>query len=186
MPSAAPAHYGAQGEGNPQLNAPKLAGQGAGTLAPRQLPRISSSGEYRGASGQGRIRQAKWCRDLPATLGRRHRDKESGRLHQLLARRASRKGRCPGIRRRAEERYETCAYCHGTAAQRGLGRRNAPPAIAHERLVHEAPASRTSGKACARESSAGLQRRVKLARHGQVAGGPSSAINDVLKHIDSL
>jgi len=123
--------HGSQGEGNPQLNAPKLAGQ-AGWYLERQLQDFKIG--IRGAAR--RIHTAnKWSR-LPRRSPM-HGDKERRCLYQLLAD-ASPQGTVSGNPEKGAGHYETCAYCHGSDGQ-GVWSTNAPRLSHMKRLVHEAP-----------------------------------------------
>jgi cytochrome c oxidase subunit II len=111
--------HGAQGEGNQQLNAPKLAGQGDWYVK-RQLAHYKSGA--RGASDkdpQGKI-MAQMAATLPDAAAI---DNVAAYIKTLPDKAAP--TTIQGDARRGQSRYTTCAACHG-ADGRGIAATNAP------------------------------------------------------------
>jgi cytochrome c oxidase subunit 2 len=168
--------HGAQGEGNPQLNAPKLAGQASWYLA-RQLQDFKLG--IRGASDKDPY--GKQMVAFAATLA------DDTAIKNVVAYISSLpdahpQGTVSGNPSKGREHYETCAYCHGNSGQ-GVWSTNAP------RLSHM--------------SDWYMKRQLENFRQGVRGSHPQDfngaqmaamaksltdeqAINDVLKHIDSL
>jgi cytochrome c oxidase subunit 2 len=165
--------HGAQGEGNPQLNAPKLAGQVGWYLA-RQLQDFKLG--IRDKEEYGKQMDA-----FAATLA------DDTAIKNVVAYINSLpdehpQGTVSGNPSKGREHYETCAYCHGSGGQ-GVWSTNAP------RLSHM--------------SDWYMKRQLENFRQGMRGSHPQDfngaqmatmaksladeqAINDVLKHIDSL
>ena len=164
--------HGAQGEGNPQLNAPKLAGQ-AGWYLARQLQDFKLG--LRDKEEFGKQMDA-FAAMLDETATR-----------NVIAYIASLPDAHPpatvsGNMAKGKEHYETCAYCHGSGGQ-GVWSTNAP------RL--------------AQMSDWYLKRQLENFQQGMRGSHPQDfsgaqmaamaktlpdeqAINDVIKHIDSM
>jgi cytochrome c oxidase subunit II len=165
--------HGAQGEGNPQLNAPKLAGQ-AGWYLARQLQDFKLG--IRDKEPFGKQMDA-----FAATLV------DDTAIKNVVAYinsfpDAHPQGTVSGNPAKGREHYETCAYCHGGDGQ-GVWSTNAP------RLSHM--------------SDWYMKRQLENFQQGMRGSHPQDfsgaqmaamaksladeqAINDVLKHIDSL
>jgi cytochrome c oxidase subunit 2 len=168
--------HGPQGEGNPQLNAPKLAGQAPWYLA-RQLQDFKlgiRGGAEKDTYGKQMVAFAAMLADDTAI---KNVVAYIGSLPD-----AHPQGTVSGNPLKGRERYETCAYCHGVGGQ-GVWSTNAP------RLSHM--------------SDWYMKRQLENFRQGVRGSHPQDfsgaqmaamaksltddqAINDVLKHIDSL
>jgi cytochrome c oxidase subunit II len=168
--------HGAQGEGNPQLNAPKLAGQASWYLT-RQLQDFKLG--IRGGSEKDTY--GKQMVAFAATLA------DDTAIKNVVAYIGSLpdahpQGTVSGNPLKGREHYETCAYCHGGSGQ-GVWSTNAP------RL--------------SQMSDWYMKRQLQNFQLGVRGGHPQDfngaqmaamartltddqAIDDVLKHIDSL
>jgi cytochrome c oxidase subunit 2 len=168
--------HGAQGEGNPQLNAPKLAGQAAWYLA-RQLQDFKLG--IRGASEKDTY--GKQMVAFAATLA------DDTAIKNVVAYIGSLPDAQPqatisGNDSKGGVHYETCAYCHGAGGQ-GVWSTNAP------RLSHM--------------SDWYMKRQLENFKQGVRGSHPQDfsgaqmaamaktlldeqAIDDVVKHIDSM
>jgi len=165
--------HGSQGQGNPQLNAPKLAGQ-AGWYLVRQLQDFKLG--IRDKEPYGKQMDA-----FAATLA------DDTAIKNVVAYINSLpdehpQGTVSGNPSKGREHYETCAYCHGSGGQ-GVWSTNAP------RLAHM---SDWYMKRQLQNFQQGLRGSHPQDFSGaQMAAMAKSladdqAINDVLKHIDSL
>jgi cytochrome c oxidase subunit 2 len=168
--------HGPQGEGNPQLNAPKLAGQASWYLT-RQLQDFKLG--IRGGSEKDTY--GKQMVAFAATLA------DDTAIKNVVAYISSLpdahpQGTVSGNPLKGREHYETCAYCHGGSGQ-GVWSTNAP------RL--------------SQMSDWYMKRQLQNFQQGVRGGHPQDfngaqmaamartltddqAIDDVLKHIDSL
>jgi cytochrome c oxidase subunit 2 len=168
--------HGQQGQGNPQLNAPKLSGQ-AGWYLARQLQDFKLG--IRGGSDKDTY--GKQMVAFAATLA------DDTAIKNVVAYINSLpdeqpQGTVSGNPLKGREHYETCAYCHGSGGQ-GVWSTNAP------RLSHM--------------SDWYMKRQLQNFKQGVRGSHPQDfsgtqmaamaksladeqAINDVLKHIDSL
>jgi cytochrome c oxidase subunit 2 len=168
--------HGAQGEGNPQLNAPKLAGQ-AGWYLARQLQDFKLG--LRGVNekdtyGKQMVAFAAMLADDTAV---KNIVAYIGSLPD-----AQPQGTVSGNDRKGAEHYETCAYCHGAGGQ-GVWSTNAP------RLSHmsdwymkrqlENFKQGVRGSHPQDFSGAQMSAMAKTLKDDQ-------AIDDVVKHIDSM
>jgi cytochrome c oxidase subunit II len=168
--------HGAQGEGNPQLNAPKLSGQAAWYLA-RQLQDFKLG--IRGASDKDTY--GKQMVAFAATLA------DDTAIRNVVAYIGSLPDAQPqatvaGNEKKGAEHYETCAYCHGAGGQ-GVWSTNAP------RLSHmsdwymkrqlENFKQGVRGSHPQDFSGAQMSAMAKTLKDDQ-------AIDDVVKHIDSM
>jgi cytochrome c oxidase subunit II len=164
--------HGAQGEGNPLLNAPKLAGQ-AGWYLTRQLEDFKHG--LRDKEEFGKQMDA-----FALTL-------DDNAMRNVVAYIASLPDTRPkdtvsGNSAKGAEHFETCAYCHGGAAQ-GVWSTNAP------RLSHM---SDWYMKRQLQNFQQGLRGTHPQDFPGaQMAAmaktlSDDQAINDVIKHIDSM
>ncbi len=168
--------HGAQGEGNPQLNAPKLAGQASWYLT-RQLQDFKLG--IRGGSEKDTY--GKQMVAFAATLADDTAIKNVAAYISSLPE-AHPQGTVSGNPLKGREHYETCAYCHGGSGQ-GVWSTNAP------RL--------------SQMSDWYMKRQLQNFQQGVRGGHPQDfngaqmaamartltddqAIDDVLKHIDSL
>jgi cytochrome c oxidase subunit 2 len=168
--------HGPQGEGNPQLNAPKLAGQPGWYLA-RQLHDFKLG--IRGASEKDTY--GKQMVAFAATLTDDTAIKNVVAYIDSLPD-APPQGTLSGDPSKGREHYETCAYCHGNGGQ-GVWSTNAP------RLSH------MSDWYMKRQLQNFLQ-GVRGSHPQDFSGAQMAAmaksladdqaINDVLKHIDSM
>ncbi len=168
--------HGPQGEGNAQLNAPKLAGQ-AGWYLARQLRSFKQG--LRGRAEQDPI--AGQMAPMAATLA------DDAAIRNVVAYIGSLPDAAPpatirGDAARGQALYSTCAACHGVSGQ-GVWSTNAP------RLAHM--------------SDWYLKRQLENFRHGLRGAHPQDfngaqmaamarsladeqAVNDVVAHIDAL
>jgi len=168
--------HGPQGQGNPQLNAPKLAGQ-AGWYLSRQLQAFKLG--IRGGSDKDAF--GKQMIPFAATLADDTAIKNVVAYINSLPD-AHPEGTVSGNPSKGREHYVTCAYCHGSGGQ-GVWSTNAP------RLSHM--------------SDWYMKRQLQNFKQGVRGGHPQDfggaqmaamaksladeqAINDVLQHIDSL
>jgi len=168
--------HGAQGEGNPQLNAPKLSGQ-AGWYLAQQLQDFKLG--IRGGIGQDQYgrQMVAFAATLPDDAAIKNVVAYIASLPDLAP-----QGLVTGNPANGKQHYETCAYCHGSGGQ-GLWSTNAP------RLAHM--------------SDWYMKRQLQNFKQGVRGGHPQDfrgaqmaamaksladdqAIDDVLKHIDSL
>ncbi len=164
--------HGAHGEGNPQLNAPKLAGQ-AGWYLARQLQNfkqgIRDKEEY-----------AKQMDTFATTL-------DDTAIKNVVAYIGSLPDAAPsatvsGNPAKGKEHYETCAYCHGGSGE-GVWSTNAP------RLSH-------MDDWYMKRQLQNFQQGLRGSHPQDFSGAQmaamaktladDAAINDVLKHIDSM
>jgi cytochrome c oxidase subunit II len=165
--------HGAQGEGNPQLNAPKLAGQ-AGWYLARQLQEFKLGIRDKEPYGKQMDAFAAMLTDDTAIRN------VVAYINSLPD--AHPQGTVSGNSSKGREHYETCAYCHGSGGQ-GVWSTNAP------RLSHM---SDWYMKAQLENFRQGLRGSHPQDFSGaQMAAMAKSltdeqAINDVLQHIDSL
>jgi cytochrome c oxidase subunit 2 len=168
--------HGAQGEGNPQLNAPKLSGQ-AGWYLAEQLRDFKLG--IRGSNENDAY--GKQMIAFAATLGDDTAIKNVVAFINSLPD-AHPQATVSGNPSKGREHYETCAYCHGSGGQ-GVWSTNAP------RLSHM--------------SDWYMKRQLQNFQHGVRGSHPQDfsgaqmaamartllddqAIDDVLKHIDSM
>jgi cytochrome c oxidase subunit 2 len=168
--------HGAQGEGNPQLNAPKLSGQAAWYLAAqlRDFKLGIRGGNEKDAYGRQMIAFAATLADDTAIKN------VVAYINSLPD--AHPQATVSGNPSKGREHYETCAYCHGSEGQ-GVWSTNAP------RLSHM--------------SDWYMKRQLQNFQHGLRGSHPQDfsgaqmaamaktllddqAIDDVLKHIDSM
>ena len=164
--------HGAQGEGNPQLNAPKLAGQ-AGWYLARQLQNFK-------LGVRDKEQFAQQMDAFAATLDDAAIKNVVAYINSLPD--AHPQATVSGNPAKGREHYETCAYCHGGGGQ-GVWSTNAP------RLSHM--------------SDWYMKRQLQNFQQGMRGSHPQDfsgaqmaamaktladdqAINDVLKHIDSM
>jgi cytochrome c oxidase subunit II len=164
--------HGPQGEGNPQLNAPKLAGQ-AGWYLARQLQNFK-------LGMRDKEQFAQQMDAFAATLDDTAIKNVVAYINSLPD--AQPQGTVSGNPAKGREHYETCAYCHGGAGQ-GVWSTNAP------RLAHM--------------DDWYMKRQLQYFQQGLRGSHPQDfngaqmaamaktladdqAINDVLKHIDSM
>ncbi|MGO9946332.1 MAG: c-type cytochrome [Steroidobacteraceae bacterium] len=165
--------HGAHGEGNPQLNAPKLAGQ-AGWYLLRQLQNFQHG--IRDKEGQ----LAQQMDGFAATL-------DDTAMKNVVAYIGSLPDAAPpatvsGNPARGKEHYETCAYCHGGSGE-GVWSTNAP------RLSH-------MDDWYMKRQLQNFQQGLRGSHPQDFSGAQmaamaktladDAAINDVLKHIDSM
>jgi cytochrome c oxidase subunit II len=165
--------HGPQGQGNPQLNAPKLAGQ-AGWYLARQLQDFKLGMRDKEPYGQQMDAFA-------ATLA------DDTAIRNVVAYINSfpdvrPQGTVPGNPSKGRAHYETCAYCHGSGGQ-GVWSTNAP------RLSH-------MSDWYMKRQLQNFQQGVRGSHPQDFSGAQMAAmaksladeqaINDVLKHIDSL
>jgi cytochrome c oxidase subunit 2 len=168
--------HGPQGQGNPQLNAPKLSGQ-AGWYLTRQLQEFKRG--IRGASE--RDTYGKQMVAFAATLA------DDAAIKNVVAYinslpDAHPQGTVSGSPSKGKEHYETCAYCHGSGGQ-GVWSTNAP------RLSH-------MSDWYMKRQLQNFQQGVRGSHPQDFSGAQMAAmaksladeqaINDVLQHIDSL
>jgi cytochrome c oxidase subunit 2 len=168
--------HGPQGEGNPQLNAPKLAGQ-AGWYLARQLQDFKLG--IRGASEKDPY--GKQMVAFAATLADDTAIKNVVAYINSLPD-AHPQGTVSGNLLKGKEHYETCAYCHGDSGQ-GVWSTNAP------RLSH-------MSDWYMKRQLQNFQQGVRGSHSQDFSGAQMAAmakslaneqaINDVLQHIDSL
>jgi cytochrome c oxidase subunit 2 len=164
--------HGPQGEGNPQLNAPKLAGQ-AGWYLARQLQNFK-------LGMRDKEQFAQQMDAFAATLDDTAMKNVVAYIGSLPD--AQPHGTVSGDSAKGREHYETCAYCHGGAAQ-GVWSTNAP------RLSHM---DDWYMKRQLENFQQGLRGSHPQDFNGaQMAAmaktlADDQAINDVLKHIDSM
>jgi cytochrome c oxidase subunit 2 len=164
--------HGPQGEGNPQLNAPKLAGQ-AGWYLARQLQNFK-------LGIRDKEQFAQQMDAFAATLDDTAMKNVVAYIGSLPD--AQPHGTVSGDSAKGREHYETCAYCHGGAAQ-GVWSTNAP------RLSHM---DDWYMKRQLENFQQGLRGSHPQDFNGaQMAAmaktlADDQAINDVLKHIDSM
>jgi cytochrome c oxidase subunit II len=168
--------HGPQGEGNPQLNAPKLAGQ-AGWYLARQLQDFKLG--IRGTSEKDPY--GKQMVAFAATLADDTAIKNVVAYIDSLPD-AHPQGTVSGDPSKGRERYETCAYCHGNGGQ-GVWSTNAP------RLSH-------MSDWYMKRQLQNFQQGVRGSHPQDFSGAQMAAmaksladekaINDVLEHIDSL
>jgi cytochrome c oxidase subunit 2 len=164
--------HGPQGEGNPQLNAPKLSGQ-AGWYLARQLQNFK-------LGIRDKEQFAQQMDAFAATLDDTAIKNVVAYINSLPD--AQPHGTVSGDSAKGREHYETCAYCHGGAGQ-GVWSTNAP------RLAHmddwymkrqlENFQQGLRGSHPQDFSGAQMAAMAKTLADDQ-------AINDVLKHIDSM
>jgi cytochrome c oxidase subunit 2 len=164
--------HGVQGEGNPQLNAPKLAGQTGWYLA-RQLQNFK-------LGVRDKEQFAQQMDAFAATLDDAAIKNVVAYINSLPDARPQ--ATVSGNPAKGREDYETCAYCHGSGGQ-GVWSTNAP------RLSHM--------------SDWYMKRQLQNFQQGMRGSHPQDfsgaqmaamaktladdqAINDVLKHIDSM
>jgi len=164
--------HGPQGEGNPQLNAPKLAGQ-AGWYLARQLQNFK-------LGMRDKEQFAQQMDAFAATLDDTAIKNVVAYINSLPD--AQPQGTVSGNPAKGREHYETCAYCHGGAGQ-GVWSTNAP------RLAHM---DDWYMKRQLQNFQQGLRGSHPQDFNGaQMAAmaktlADDQAINDVLKHIDSM
>ena len=164
--------HGPQGEGNPQLNAPKLAGQ-AGWYLARQLQNFK-------LGMRDKEQFAQQMDAFAATLDDTAMKNVVAYINSLPD--AQSPGTVSGDSAKGREHYETCAYCHGGAGQ-GVWSTNAP------RLSHM---DDWYMKRQLQNFQQGLRGSHPQDFNGaQMAAmaktlADDQAINDVLKHIDSM
>jgi cytochrome c oxidase subunit 2 len=167
--------HGAQGEGNPQLNAPKLSGQ-AGWYLARQLQDFKLG--IRGSDSDPIGKQmAAFAATLPDDTAIKN---VVAYINSLPD--AHPEGTVSGDPSKGREHYETCAYCHGSGGQ-GVWSTNAP------RLAH-------MSDWYMKRQLQNFQQGVRGSHPQDFSGAQMAAmartladeqaINDVLKHIDSL
>ncbi len=165
--------HGAHGEGNPQLNAPKLAGQ-AGWYLLRQLQNFKQG--VRDKEGQ----LAQQMDGFAGTL-------DDTAMKNVVAYIGSLPDTAPpatvsGNPAKGKEHYETCAYCHGGSGE-GVWSTNAP------RLSH-------MDDWYMKRQLQNFQQGLRGSHPQDFSGAQmaamaktladDAAINDVLKHIDSM
>jgi cytochrome c oxidase subunit II len=168
--------HGAQGQGNPQLNAPKLSGQASWYLA-RQLQDF----KLRIRGGTEKDTYGKQMVAFAATLADDTAIKNVVAYINSLPD-AHPEGTVSGNPSKGREHYETCVYCHGSGGQ-GVWSTNAP------RL------SNMSDWYMKRQLQ-NFQQGVRGSHPQDFSGAQMAAmaksladeqaINDVLKHIDTL
>jgi cytochrome c oxidase subunit 2 len=168
--------HGPQGQGNPQLNAPKLSGQ-AGWYLTRQLQDFKlgiRGGSEKDTYGKQMVAFAATLADDTAIKN------VVAYINSLPDGRPQ--GTVSGNPSKGKEHYQTCAYCHGSGGQ-GVWSTNAP------RLSHM---SDWYMKRQLQNFQQGVRGRHPEDFSGaQMAAMAKSltdeqAINDVLQHIDSL
>lgn len=164
--------HGPQGEGNPQLNAPKLAGQ-AGWYLARQLQNFK-----RGVRDKEQFAQQMDA--FAATLDDAAIKNVVAYINSLPD--AHPQATVSGNPAKGREHYETCAYCHGGAGQ-GVWSTNAP------RLSH-------MDDWYMKRQLQNFQQGLRGSHPQDFSGAQMAAmaktladdqaIDDVLKHIDSM
>jgi len=168
--------HGPSGEGNPQLNAPKLSGQASWYLV-RQLQDFKHG--VRGAATQDTY--GKQMVPFAATLG------DDAAIRNVVAYIASLPdthpaGTLSGNPERGRALYATCAYCHGGSGQ-GVWSTNAP------RLSHMSDWYMKRQLQYFQQGLRGSHPQdfngAQMAAMAKVLDG-DQAINDVLDHIDTL
>jgi len=164
--------HGPQGQGNPQLNAPKLAGQ-AGWYLTRQLQNFK-------LGVRDKEQFAQQMDAFAATLDDTSIKNVVAYINSLPD--AEPQATVSGNPAKGAEHYETCAYCHGGAGQ-GVWSTNAPR-LSHmddwymkRQLLNFQQGLR--GSHPQDFSGAQMAAMAKTLADDQ-------AINDVLKHIDSM
>jgi cytochrome c oxidase subunit 2 len=168
--------HGPQGQGNPQLNAPKLAGQAAWYLT-RQLQDFKLG--IRGGSEQDAYgkQMVAFAAALPDDAAIKNVAAYISTLPDEQP-----QGTVSGNPSKGKEHYATCAYCHGDGGQ-GVWSTNAP------RLAH-------MSDWYMKRQLQNFQQGVRGSHPQDFSGAQmaamaksladDAAINDVLKHIDSL
>jgi cytochrome c oxidase subunit 2 len=168
--------HGPQGEGNPQLNAPKLSGQEGWYLA-RQIQNFKLGIRGKSAKDPYGAQMVAFAQMLTDDTAIKN---VVAYINSLPD--AQPQGTVSGNPSKGREHYETCAYCHGGAGQ-GVWSTNAP------RLSHM---SDWYMKRQLEEFQQGVRGSHPLdfsgAQMAEMAKtlADDQAINDVLKHIDSL
>jgi cytochrome c oxidase subunit 2 len=167
--------HGAQAEGNPQLNAPKLSGQ-AGWYLARQLQdfKLGLRGGAKDPYGQQMVPFVGMLADDTAIKN------VVAYINSLPD--AAPPGMVSGNPSKGRDHYETCAYCHGIGGQ-GVWSTNAP------RLSH-------MSDWYMKRQLQNFQQGVRGSHPQDFSGAQMAAmaktlsddqaIDDVLKHIDSL
>ncbi len=139
----ASACHGPRGEGNPQLNAPKLAGPDDWYLAPA----AASTSSTASAAREGDTFGAQMAPMSQLVRGPGH-ARERARATSRRCRTTPRRRRSTGDVERGRRLFETCAACHGDNGEGHLGAQRAA-ARGHERLVPRAAARELQGTASA-------------------------------------
>ena len=167
--------HGAQGEGNPQLNAPKLAGQ-AGWYLARQLQDFKL-----GIRGSDNDAYGKQMAAFAATLADDTAIKNVVAYINSLPD-AHPQGTVSGDPSKGREHYETCVYCHGSRGE-GVWSTNAPrlAQMSDWYMKRQLQNFQQGVRGSHPQDFSGAQ-MAAMAR----TLADEQAINDVLKHIDSL
>jgi cytochrome c oxidase subunit 2 len=168
--------HGAQGEGNPQMNAPKLSGQ-AGWYLEQQLKNFKLG--VRGANEKDQY--GKQMAGMAATLP------DTAAIKNVVAYISSLPDSHPqqtvsGDPAKGREHYETCVYCHGSGGQ-GVWSTNAPrlSQMSDWYMKRQLQNFRQGVRGSHPQDFAGAQ-MASMAK----SLTDDQAIDDVVKHIDSL